>query len=83
MPHTDVKQIYQVQLTTEEFRLVCLSLAGKVKDQEDVRDALALNTKLCEQRVRSLKDQHNTAFEAMRLAQLLENPSTPPTEKKL
>lgn len=82
MPHIDVKQIYFVQFTPEELRLVTLALADKLKDEEDRRDALCLNTKLCEGRTKSLKSQHEVAFEAMRLAQLLENPNTPPTEKK-
>ena len=82
MAHIDVKQTYLVQFTSEEFRLVTLGLAGKLKDQEDVADALHLNTKLCEYKAKSLKDQHSVAYEAMCQAQLLENPSTPPTQKK-
>lgn len=82
MPHTDAIQTYQVQLTTAEFRLVTLGLAGKLKDSEDQHEALSLNTKLCEQRAKSLKDKYEVAFEAMCQAQLLENPNTPPTEKK-
>lgn len=81
MPHTDVIQTYQVQFTASEYRLVTLALAGKLKDEDDIADAISLNTKLCEQRALSLKKQHENAFEAMRLAQLLENPSVPPTKK--
>lgn len=82
MSHIDVKQTYFVQLTSEEYRLVVLALAGKIKESEDAHAALTLNTKLCEQRTKSLKDQHEVAYAAMCQAQLLENPSVPPTENK-
>lgn len=81
MAHIDVKQTYLVQLTSEEFRLVTLGLAGKIKDSEDVADALQLNSKMCEYKARSLKDQHETAYQAMCQAQLLSNPNVPPTKK--
>lgn len=81
MSHIDIKQIYVVQLTAEEFRLVTLALAGKIKEVDDQADALALNTRLCYQRSKGLKDQHEVAYQAMCQAQLLENPNIPPTTK--
>lgn len=81
MPHIDVKHTYLIQLTDYEYRLVVMALAGKIKDSEDVKGALSLNTKLCEQRAKSLKDQHEVAFQAMCQAQLLENPSVPHSQK--
>ena len=81
MPHVDAVQTFHVQFTLDEFRLVTLALAGKIKDEEDVQDALTLNTKLCEQRFKSLKDKQEVAYHAMCQAQLLESPNTPPTLK--
>lgn len=82
MAYTEVEQNYLLKLTSQEYRLVTMALAGILKDEEDKQAALALNTKLCEQRTKALKNQHEVAYEAMCKAQLLENPSVPPTQKK-
>ncbi len=82
MPHIDVKQTYSLELTSDEYRLIALSLAGLIKE-EDRMEALALNTRLCTLRMKSLKNQHEVAFEAMRKAQLLEHPNLPPTKSNV
>ena len=67
--HTDVKQTYAMVATSEEFRLITLSLAGKLTDTDDIKAAKELNSRLCLQRVCSLKDQLGVAEQASRLAQ--------------
>ena len=54
MAQVDLEITYSMRLTTAEFRLVTLGLAGKLNSRDDVREALVLNEKLCELRVRLL-----------------------------
>jgi hypothetical protein len=49
MPHLDIKTIYHLQLTTEEFKLIGLALCGRITDAEK-QSALDLNLKLQELR---------------------------------
>lgn len=67
--HTEIKQTYTLVLTSEEFRLIGLAIAGKLKDADDTMAAKELNAKLCLQKVKSLKDQLDVAEQASRLAQ--------------
>lgn len=52
MAHIDLEITYSMRLTNSEFRLVTLGLANKLNSRDDVREALALNEKLCELRAR-------------------------------
>jgi hypothetical protein len=48
----DLEITYTMRLTNTEFRVVTLALAGKLNSRDDVRQALALNEKLCDLRAR-------------------------------
>lgn len=52
MAQVDLEITYSLRLTSAEFRLVTLALAGKISSKEDVREALSLNERLCELRAR-------------------------------
>jgi hypothetical protein len=52
MAQVDLEITYSMRLTTAEFRLTTLGLAGKLNSRNDLREALALNEKLCELRAR-------------------------------
>lgn len=82
MPHTDVQPYYALKLTSDEFRLVVLGLSGMLKDEEDVMDALTLNTHLCSQRANGLKQALEVASKALENASRLENPNVPPMKPK-
>jgi hypothetical protein len=51
MAHLDVKTTYFLHLTPEEFRLVGLALAGKLKGAE-LKEAAELNARLQEMRLK-------------------------------
>jgi hypothetical protein len=53
MAHTELTNTYRIDLNDREFRLVCLGLAGMLKDPEDIEEGVKLNLKLCTQRVES------------------------------
>jgi glycerate kinase len=69
MPHTEVKQVYTVDLTAREYRLVVMGLAGILRDQQDIEEAKILNVHLCHQRVVGLKQQKEVAEKALENAQ--------------
>ena len=50
MPHLDIKMSYNLQLTTEEFKLIGLALAGKLEAEIDKKAAQELNIRLQEMR---------------------------------
>ena len=52
MAHLDIKTTYAVHLTPEEFRLVGLALAGKLKPGTEMREAAELNARLQEMRLK-------------------------------
>lgn len=52
MAHVDLEITYSMRLTTAEFRLITLALAGKLNSRDDLREALVLNERLCELRAR-------------------------------
>ena len=68
MPHVDIKTIYAVQLTPEEFRLVGLALAGKLKGSE-LREAAELNARLQELRLKQVTLAHEACQSAFQKAQ--------------
>lgn len=78
MPHTDARLNYQLTLTDQEFRLVTMGLANKIEDEEDVADALKLNTQLCHQRLVMVEQARSVAEKALENANTLENPNVPP-----
>ena len=82
MPHTDLLLSYNIKLTHNEYRLVTMALAGILIDQEDINDSLALNVKLCQQRLKGLDDAADTAEKALEGAELKANPNVPPTKRK-
>jgi hypothetical protein len=54
MAHLDVKTTYSLHLTPEEFRLVGLALAGKLKPGAETREAAELNARLQEMRLKQV-----------------------------
>ena len=78
MPHTDARMNYSLTLTDREFRLVTMGLASMLIDQEDVNDALKLNTQLCHQRLVMVEQAKGVAAMALENANKLENPNIPP-----
>ncbi len=52
MATIELEITYSVRFTSAEFRLVTLALAGKAVSNEDVRDALSLNERMCDQRAK-------------------------------
>lgn len=66
--HTDIRPQYGVVFTSEEYRLVTLSLAGKLSSQEDIDAARQLNVHMTHQRVNHLKSLCKQAEVAMEQA---------------
>jgi hypothetical protein len=66
--HLDVKTTYALQLTPEEFRLVGLALAGKLKGAE-MREAADLNARLQELRLKQVALSHEACEAAFQKAQ--------------
>lgn len=81
MPHTDARMTYSLSLTDREYRLVTMGLAGKIEDQEDLADALKLNTQLCHQRLVMVEQAKRESEKALEHASMLENPNVPPRKK--
>jgi hypothetical protein len=68
MAHIDVKTTYLLHLTPEEFRLVGLALAGKLKGAE-MREAADLNARLQELRLKQVALSHEACRTALEKAQ--------------
>jgi hypothetical protein len=68
MVHLDVKTNYALQLTPEEFRLVGLALAGKLKGTE-MKEAVELNARLQEMRLKQVALSHEACKSALEKAQ--------------
>jgi hypothetical protein len=68
MAHLDVKTNYFLQLTPEEFRLVGLALAGKLKGAE-LKEAAELNARLQELRLKQVTLAHEACESAFQKAQ--------------
>jgi hypothetical protein len=68
MPHLDLKTTYALQLTPEEFRLVGLALAAKLKLGE-AQEAASLNARLQELRLKQVALSHEACEAACRKAQ--------------
>lgn len=62
-----VRSEFVLKLTQEEVRLIGLGLAGKLKGK-DIADALALNTRLLEQRMKYLADLADVTAGALEAA---------------
>jgi len=68
MAHLDIKTTYTVHLTPEEFRLVGLALAGKLKGAE-LKEAAELNVRLQEMRLKQVTLAHEACQSACQKAQ--------------
>ncbi len=68
MAHLDVKTTYSLHLTPEEFRLVGLALAGKLKGVE-MKEAAELNVRLQEMRLKQVTLAHEACEAACQKAQ--------------
>ena len=69
MAHLDIKTAYALQLTPEEFRLVGLALAGKLKPGTETREAAELNARLQELRLKRVTLAHEACESAFQKAQ--------------
>ena len=78
MPHTDARLNYTVTFTDREFRIVTMALADLLEDQDDIDEALKLNTTLCHQRLVMVNQAREVAEAALEKASELENPNVPP-----
>ena len=65
MAHIDVKTSYALQLTPEEFRLVGLALAGKLKPGAETKEAAELNARLQELRLKQVALSHEACEAAL------------------
>lgn len=52
MAQVDLDITYNVRLTSAEFRLLTLALAGRIGSKEEISEALLLNERLCQLRAR-------------------------------
>jgi hypothetical protein len=68
MPHLDLKTNYFLQLTPDEFRLVGLALAGKLKGAE-LKEAAELNVRLQEMRLKQVTLSREACESAFQKAQ--------------
>jgi hypothetical protein len=68
MAHLDLKTTYFLHLTPEEFRLVGLALAGKLKGAEP-KEAAELNARLQELRLKQMTLAHEACQFACQKAQ--------------
>lgn len=66
--HTDVEVSYRLLVTSNEFRLIGLALAGKLKDADDIKEAKLLNVHVCHQRATHIKSQLEAAEQSAKLA---------------
>ncbi len=68
MAHIDVKTTYLLHLTPEEFRLIGLALAGRLRGGEKM-EAADLNTRLQELRLKQVNLTHEACEAAFQRAQ--------------
>jgi len=71
MAQVDLDIAYNVRLTGAEFRLVTLALAGRIASEEETRDALSLNERLCQLRARLIAELGDVTAGAYRSASAL------------
>jgi hypothetical protein len=64
MAHLDVKPLYSLQLTAEEFKLIGLALAGKL-DGKECTAARELNLKLQQMREAQQKNIYDASVAAL------------------
>jgi len=69
MAHLDLKTMYFLHLTPEEFRLVGLALAGKLKLGTETAEAAELNARLQEMRLKQVALSHEACEAAFQKAQ--------------
>jgi hypothetical protein len=72
MAHLDIRTTYAVHLTPEEFRLVGLALAGKLKPGAETTEAAELNARFQEMRLKQVTLAHEAceaAYEKAREVQ--------------
>jgi hypothetical protein len=69
MAHLDLKTIYFLHLTPDEFRLVGLALAGKLKPGAETAEAAELNSRLQELRLKQVALSHEAREAALQKAQ--------------
>ena len=69
MAHLDMKTTYFLHLTPEEFRLVGLALAGKLKPGTETTEAAELNSRLQEMRLKQVALNHEACEAAFQKAQ--------------
>lgn len=65
MPHLDIKPLYHLQLTADEFKLLGLALAGKLKTVADKKAAHDLNVRLQEIRDSQLQNLNEKSRAAL------------------
>lgn len=78
MPQTDSRLSYTVTFTDKEFRLVTMALADMIENEDDVAEALKLNTQLCHQRLVMVQQAQERAAKALQNASALEDRDVPP-----
>lgn len=69
MAHLDIKTTYAVHLTPEEFRLVGLALAGRLKPGAETAEAADLNARLQEMRLKQIALSHEACEAAFQKAE--------------
>jgi hypothetical protein len=69
MAHLDLKTTYFLHLTPDEFRLVGLALAGKLKPGTEAKEAAELNARLQELRLKQVALTHEACEAACQKAQ--------------
>ncbi len=74
MPHVDFRPSYQILLSNDEFRVVCLALAGMLKDPQDIESALVLNKHLLAHKVSHMTTTLEQAEKALERAESLAAP---------
>jgi len=69
MAHLDIKTTYLLHITPDEFRLVGLALAGKLKPGAEMAEAAELNVRLQEMRLKQVVLNHEASEAAFQKAE--------------
>jgi hypothetical protein len=67
---------YRMILNQNEFRVIALALAGRLKEKEDIEFALQLNIKLLEDRVKFINTYKEQYEKVLGQAKSIENEET-------
>jgi hypothetical protein len=78
--HTNFRPYYTVDFSSEEYRLVTLALAGRLREKEDLAAAMELSVTMAQQRASHIGSMKEQADKSLQAAKQLQSEATTPTQ---